>query len=463
MDIGANNDQFNFEQLAKGGKGGGKGGKGGGLGAGDDAQDTLTTTEPTTLIKVTVTKDGVTTEHFVAPGQTFNVEPGSQVVVDAGGLVMAAAIDENGELTFTNGADVYTLGGLGSQLTEETSSLGLYNNTTGATDDVAIADILAGVSTAAGGGGGGGATGGGTGSDGTVGFIDIDGDGLPDTPGSAGTGGGFSGGTGTGTPDDIPPGTTGGTTTPEEGAAPGNVTAVDDFFVANGGTGAQLIKGDLEDNDLFAAPATSVSVQEFPAGGVGTIPGTFGFLQVVADGDFTYSVTSAVPQALVGNDFVVDRLTYTALGDEGSTDSGTAVFVLTNAPGFFRQIGTQGDDALFGSGDDIFVSASGTDALELGFGSERIVILREDTGVDTIDFFGDVGFDILDLKDLLDTETSGVADIGLVANGANTDVFDNSADGGGRLVATINGALPGAGVGQLSVSADGEVTLLVPL
>ncbi|MDA0656194.1 MAG: hypothetical protein O2912_07300, partial [Proteobacteria bacterium] len=238
-----------------------------------------------------------------------------------------------------------------------------------------------------------------------------------------------------------------------------NVTAVDDFFVVNSGTGAQRLRPELEDNDLFAAPATDVSVQEFPAGGVGTIPGTFGFALVAADGDFTYSVTDGVPPALIGNDFVVDRLTYTALGDDGSTDTGTAVFVLTAAPGFFRQIGTQGDDALFGSGDDIFISRSGTDTLELGFGSERIVILREDTGVDTITFFSSEGNDILDLKDLLDTETSGVANIRLEADGSSrfTNVFDDSADGGGRLVATID-----VDAAFLTVSADGEVTAAFP-
>jgi|GEM_PF-4393728 len=104
----------------------------------------------------------------------LDIDAGSQVVVDAGGLVMKTGVDANGNLTFTHGADVYTLGGLGSQLTAEKSQLSLYNNQTGSADDVQIGDVLSGISTAAGGSGAGGADG----------FIDKNGDGVPDSKGS---------------------------------------------------------------------------------------------------------------------------------------------------------------------------------------------------------------------------------------------------------------------------------------
>jgi len=148
-----------------------------------------------TAIKVTVTKDGVTTVHTVAPGQSLAVEAGSQVVVDAAGLELEAGIDSTGSnvtLTDPNSGEVFTLANMAAGLTEESSSLGFYNNQTGTTDEIAIADILAGVSTAAGGAG---AEGGGTGNDGSVSFIDVVVDDGPDgTPGTSGGPGSSFGG-----------------------------------------------------------------------------------------------------------------------------------------------------------------------------------------------------------------------------------------------------------------------------
>ncbi len=131
---------------------------------------------PKTLIKVTITRDGNTVEKFLSPNKTLEIDEGSQVVVDAGGLVMKAGVDANGNLTFTHGSDVYTLNGLGNQLTAEKSQLSLYNNQTGSADDVQIADILSGISTAAGGDSGD------AGADG--GFVDKNGDGVPDGKGT---------------------------------------------------------------------------------------------------------------------------------------------------------------------------------------------------------------------------------------------------------------------------------------
>jgi hypothetical protein len=114
------------------------------------------------------------------------------VVVDAGGVVLKAGIAENSsDVTFTNPAtgETFTLGGLANKLTAGTSTLGLFNNTTGTTDDVAMADILPGVS-AAGGDGGGGPTSGGTGNDGSVDTTNVGGN----TDGGLGTGGGGTGG-----------------------------------------------------------------------------------------------------------------------------------------------------------------------------------------------------------------------------------------------------------------------------
>jgi len=467
----------------KGGKGGigadgGKGGKGGGLDTGDNAPDTLAPNQGTTLIKVTITNNGVTETKFLSPGQTLQVDPGSQVVVDAGGLVIPVTEDGNGNIVFTLNGDTYTLGGLGTQLAEQNpdgtpvSTFGLFDNTTGGITNVAIEDFLQEVETAAGGGGG---AGGGTSNDGTVGFIDTDGDGVPDAQGTSGGGealGSEAPGTGGG---GTPPPTGGGPEDPEvvdDGTPPESTSTVEansDFFNFNYAAGDQPIRGRAENftaNDTELG-GSEITVQELPATG-GTLVGPLGTFTLHGDGDFEYNVTDG--GGVTGSDFVVDRLTYTAVGANGDTDTGDVVVVLSNKFDFDVEgvFGSDANDTLFAAGgttDALIVSRSGNDTISLDeLVTERVAILREDTGTDTINNFGlAFGFgasDIVDVKDLIDFgggETSG--DIALVVNGANTDVVDNTADGGGQVVATVTGFAPGAAPGQLAISADGEITI----
>ena len=189
------------------------------------AQEQLAQGAPTTTETITITltaADGTTSTQTVAPGETFNIPDGSTVTVDANGLVLDVAVDADGNITFTDPANgnVFALGGLGSQLTSETSTLSLFNNTTGGSEDVAIADILTGIQTAAGGGV---ATGGGTGDDGSVEILTIgaSGDGLGAGPG-AGSGSGGGTGAGGGGDDEVIPLDAPGTTLPA-GVFPGDV------------------------------------------------------------------------------------------------------------------------------------------------------------------------------------------------------------------------------------------------
>ncbi len=116
--------------------------------------------------------------------------------------------------------------------------------------------------------------------------------------------------------------------------------------------------------------------------------------------------------------------------------------------------GGNGADAILGGpSDEIIIGGGGDDNL-FGEGSaDRFLILDTDDGTDTLTNFA-VG-NILDVSDLIDFgagETSGV--IAFQTNGADVDIIDNSANGGGATVAVIDTAL----AGNLSIDADGQIT-----
>jgi hypothetical protein len=124
-------------------------------------------------ITVTITVNGQTTTQTLTPGQALAIPAGAAVTVDAGGQVLDVGVD-GANITFTdpNTGQSYTLSGLADLLTTDSSSLAIIDSTTGNPQNVAIADILQGISTAAGGDG---ANGGGTGSDGSVDPTDVTG------------------------------------------------------------------------------------------------------------------------------------------------------------------------------------------------------------------------------------------------------------------------------------------------
>lgn len=104
-------------------------------------------------ISITVTQNGATQTHSLLPGTSLTVEPGASVTVDAAGLVLDVTVSD-GDIVFTNPdtGETYALAGMAELMTADTARLGLFNNTTGAVDEVAVEDVLAGIQTAAGGG-----------------------------------------------------------------------------------------------------------------------------------------------------------------------------------------------------------------------------------------------------------------------------------------------------------------------
>lgn len=112
---------------------------------------------PATLT-ITVIEGGAARTVVLLPGQSFTVKPGMAVMIDAAGVVLDLSVDGD-DILLTNPetGELYTLAGMAGLLTTETATLALFNNLTGAIDEVSIAEILAGISTAAEGG----ATGGG--------------------------------------------------------------------------------------------------------------------------------------------------------------------------------------------------------------------------------------------------------------------------------------------------------------
>ena len=394
----------------------------------------------TNAIKVTINKDGVTTEHTLAPGQTFAIEAGSQVVIDAGGLVLEAGIDSTGSnLTFTNpdSGAVYTLGGMAANLTGATASL------------IAIADVLAGVSTAAGGAGGG-ANGGGTGNDGSVDFVDISGgDGPGDTPGTNGVAAG-------GTSDEpelpaLPPDGAGAPVeTQQDGAL---VDAIQDVVwrETEGPTAGNVIT-----NDINVDSVTEVDGFDFLVGSIA--PGIFGDLSLRADGAFFYDLFSG-PQ-LPGSDFAVDIFEYTGTSADGSDTTELVVIITDGGSPNNVRLGDGTDNVLTGDGNaQLIIGGGGNDNLTGGGGNDRFGFLESttttDTGTDTITDFN--AGDIIDISELLDAGNTTAGNIAIVNDGGgNATIIDNSTDGGGAVVAVVQGV----DAANLTVDANGDIVLI---
>jgi hypothetical protein len=113
-------------------------------------------------------------------------------------------------------------------------------------------------------------------------------------------------------------------------------------------------------------------------------------------------------------------------------DDATLTFELS---GSSQYTGTAGDDAITGgSGDDILVGGAGSDILTGGDGADIFVWNSGDTGVDTITDFDTAEGDVLDLADILDSETDTAVSLdgylSFSSDGTDTTVSVSETSGG---------------------------------
>jgi Ca2+-binding RTX toxin-like protein len=276
------------------------------------------------LVRVTITHNGETTTQTLDPAQTLTALPGMGITLDAAGVVLDVTVDGD-NILFTNPetGEIFTFEGLASFLTEETATLGFYNNTTGTVDVVSIEDVLAGVQTAAAGGGGGDGGGFSTANqfqDGPFGSSGDQGDG----PGAGGNGAGA----GTGT--DI-------ANTDQNAFAPTD----DDTTLPPG-------------PKIFTEGSDSFDFSD--AGG-----------DDVEDGNYT--------NALGGNDVVTLPNIDDTLNSEFAKktfDAGSGNDVITGGNDNDTINGGEGNDTLDGAdGDDTFMGGAGNDIINGGDASEQ--------------------------------------------------------------------------------------------
>jgi Ca2+-binding RTX toxin-like protein len=113
-------------------------------------------------------------------------------------------------------------------------------------------------------------------------------------------------------------------------------------------------------------------------------------------------------------------------------DDATLTFELS---GSSQYTGTAGDDSITGgTGDDILVGGAGSDILTGGDGADIFVWNSGDTGVDTITDFNAAEGDVLDLADILDSETDTAASLdgylSFSSDGTDTTVSVSETSGG---------------------------------
>lgn len=184
-----------------------------------------------------------------------------------------------------------------------------------------------------------------------------------------------------------------------------------------GADGAALINAILWDNGDGAGTAVAS----------GTIAGNYGYLEVAADGTYTYVMSREARDGMLQDENLQETFTYYLTDADGDQVSSTLTINLQAAPNVPVNIleSTPGDDTLAGEDGvaDIFVWSLG------------------DEGEDTVLNFNPTDGDVLDLADLLVGEESGLItdyiSISEINGGSDTVISLTPTGAGGDVSQTI--------------------------
>jgi VCBS repeat-containing protein len=208
----------------------------------------------------------------------------------------------------------------------------------------------------------------------------------------------------------------------------GNI--VSSIYTNENATNSFEIMGSIHSTDPL--PVVSGSVNMAGADGAvnnvvwGDTSSDYGIMTVDADGNYSYEVSREVKDGLQPGESISETFSYSLTDQDGDTATATLTI---NVGGYLNVLGTSGEDTLVGSslneyliggdqndtidghdGNDVISGGLGNDLLTGGAGEDVFLWTLDDAdpgSTDTItDFTSGNGGDILDLKELLQSENS---------------------------------------------------------